>query len=229
MKGLTSLPKTSELRAAYATLESKSPAISVQQVALYSQWARLDARLAEVLTGYLLREGADFPLVTLLRELSAQPWPRAILVPLRFVELSESDRMRRIAIRAMIESIEEAFPEKSNDLFFIPLQRMNRVILNDAIGLRSSPYVRSGFIGSASLLAKGRQPEGATTLGAPIRKRILEIFLSRLSLGESFSVEDYLAECNGQVTRRQAQRDLEHSKRLKAKGHTRGRRYERAV
>lgn len=242
VKGLKRLPRNLELNSAYTELESSGPPereerragrerdpLAIPKLALYSQWARLDARLAEVLTGYLLWKGANLEIGNLLRELSNQPWPRAILVPLRFVELAAASDFQRIAVRAVIESIEEAFPAKSNDLFFIPLQRMNRVVLNEAIGLCSSPYVRSGFLGSASLLAKGRQPEGATTLGAPIRKRILESFLSRLSLGESFSVEDYLAECNGQVTRRQAQRDLEQSKRLRPKGHTRGRRYERAV
>lgn len=234
MKGLLAIPKTSDLQIAYAELEShtnrpsdRAREISVERVALLSQWARLDPRLAEILTGYLCTNWAGLNVLKLLQELSAQPWPRAILVPLRFVEavFVDSTEIPRAVLRGLINTIEEAFPEKSNDLFFIPLQRMNRVLLDQALDFQSLPYRRSGYIGAASLLAKGRMPAEATIIGRQERGRVLEDLIRTMHRGEILAVEDYIERCQGRVSRRQAQRDLEASPKLKAVGFTRAKRY----
>jgi hypothetical protein len=95
-------------------------------------------------------------------------------------------------LRGYIDSIERTFSEKSNDLFFIPLQRMNRVVLAEAIDFHGMPYVRSGFVGSVSLLAKGRIPEGVTTLDARARERVIGEMAALLRYGETIAVEDYM-------------------------------------
>jgi hypothetical protein len=226
LKGLEALPKTSDLLIAYTALESRAP-IEESRLALLSQWARLDSRLAELLTGYLQFAWHGYNSVNLLHALSEFPWPRAILVPLRFVETVAGDetQIKRVALRSLISAVEEAFPEKTNDLYFIPLQRMNRVLLNQAIDFQSLPYRRSGYIGSASLLAKGRIPQQATIVGAKERARILDEIILTLRRGDELAVEDYIGKLQGRVSRRQAQRDLESSPKLKSVGFTRSKRY----
>ncbi len=224
MKGLRTLPLTSDLLRAYRELEG-SVVIAEDRLALLSQWARLEPRLAELLTGYLQRRWAQLNVMGLVKALEQQPWPRAILVPLRFVELSVVDKVERAVLRGYIDSIERTFSEKSNDLFFIPLQRMNRVVLAEAIDFQGMPYVRSGFVGSVSLLAKGRIPEGVTTLDARARERVIGEMAALLRYGETIAVEDYMRRCRGLVSRRQAQRDLARSPLLVASGFTRNHRY----
>ena len=260
MKGLASLPTRKELRLAYAeleriampTLESASATLWESRVATLSQWARLDARLAELLTGSLLRRWSEIQALALLRELSLQPWPRAILVPLRFVEIAlragagdltggeralgedfgedQLAKLDRLALRHLIEAIEEAFPATSEELYFIPLQRMNRVLVAEAVDYLSSPYEKSGYVGSAWLLSKSILPmsdlEGeSTTLDHRARARVLREVVDQLHDGDSITVDDYMERCRFQVSRRQAQRDLARCEQLRAVGFTRGLRY----
>lgn len=186
----------------------------------------------KLLTGYLYANWPGLNALKLLQALSAQPWPRAILVPLRFVEtalvdtnLIDTTEIPRTVLRGLIKTIEEAFPQKSNDLYFIPLQRMNRVLLDQALDFQSLPYRRSGYIGAASLLAKGRMPDDSTIVGRQERARILDELIRTLQRGEILAVEDYIQRCQGRVSRRQAQRDLKASPKLKAIGFTRSKRY----
>lgn len=224
MKGLRTLPHTDDLLRAYRELEG-SFVVLENRLALLSQWARLDPRLAELLTGYLQRHWAQLNVMALVKALEQQPWPRAILVPLRFVELSVVDKFERAVLRGYIDSIERAFSEKSNDLFFIPLQRMNRVVLAEAIDFQGMPYVRSGFVGSVSLLAKGRLPDGTTALDVRARERVIVEMAALLKKEETISVDDYMRRCRGLISRRQAQRDLARSPLLVASGYTRNQRY----
>jgi hypothetical protein len=250
VKGLARLPNTSELASAYREMEGLAESASGEneiegKTAKYSQWARLDPRLAEVLTGFLGRNWSRLNVVRLLTHLSYEPWPRAILVPLRFVEVEASSKrerqasrtferqalpaFERHALRSLIAAIDEAFPECTNDLFFIPLQRPNRVITDEAVTLLSEPYLRSGYIGSVSLLAKGRLPEGATVLSTGARGRLLHKMRDELARGGTLTVAAYRLRCKGLVSRRQAQRDLEESPLFEAVGFTRGRRYRRRL
>jgi hypothetical protein len=224
VKGLRALPLTDDLLRAYRELEG-ALVIAEDRLALLSQWARLDPRLAELLTGYLLRHWVQLNVMALVKALESQPWPRAILVLLRFAELSVEGKVERVVLRGCVDSIERAFPEKSNDLFFIPLQRMNRVVLAEAIDYQGMPYIRSGFVGSVSLLAKGRIPEGVTALDMRARERVLGEMAASLRRGETISVDDYMRRCRGLISRRQAQRDLARSPLLVASGFTRNHRY----
>ncbi len=249
MKGLRDLPQIDDLRVAYEELDlSFSRARQVEQLdmkrlALLSQWARLDPRLAELFCGYLQRNWSQLRSVELLEALTEQPWPRAILVPLRFVELAALDEsheseggghesqqasansLRLFALRALIDLIDRSFPQKTYDLFFIPLQQPNRVILRNELRLRGMAYVRSGYIGSASLLAKGRSPQSRTILDAGARRSLLEERVRQMKIGDRLTVEDYLELCAGKISRRQAQRDLAVCDKLRSIGHTRRLRY----
>lgn len=238
MKGLLSVPTVEELRKAYSRLErldgDLSDDLPENEIAMYSQWARLDPRLAELLTEYLLRHGHQIHAFKLLNALVSLPWPRALLVPLRFAELKlRADRDPRIAaFDVLVSAIERAFPTKTNDLYFIPLQRPNRILTEEAILYQSEPYARSGFVGAASLLSKGRVPLDTTVMTKGARQRVLQRLIgesSKKGSGKEITVESYITACKGMVSRRQAQRDLENEPQLKAIGFTRNRRYRRVL
>jgi hypothetical protein len=103
------------------------------------------------------------------------------------------------------------------------------VITDEAVTLLSEPYLRSGYIGSVSLLAKGRLPDGATVLSIGARGRLLHKMRNELAKGGTLTVAAYRLRCKGLVSRRQAQRDLEESPLFEAVGFTRGRRYRRRL
>lgn len=217
MKGLASLPQTEDLIKAYNKLQSET--VSIRDLALFSQWGRLDPRLAEILVAYLATHWRSIAMGDLIKELSRQPWPTAILVPLRFAEQVVEKRERKV-LKHFIAAIESILPKPPPQLFFVPLQKPLSVVANEEVKLRSRPYTDSGYIGSSSLLSRGRAPEGKTLLQKRVR---LEILKDLLASGQEISVQDYRKACKGLISARQAQRDL--ATLARSRGFTRARRF----
>lgn len=222
MKGLVKIPDTQDLVAAYNQLQSTEKILPVDQLALYSQWARLDPRLGEILVSHLIKFVSQLAIGSLRESLAKQPWPRSMLVLLRFAELGVSDDDKRL-FRHFFHFLNTSFEEDAPQLFFIPLQKSNAVIMKEEVEKRSLPYVDSGFIGSQSLLPKSRWPKSRTVLKIQERLAILEeLFRSRTTV----TVADYVQACKGMIATRQAQRDL--AERGQGSGRTRRRKYRRA-
>jgi hypothetical protein len=223
MKGLEAVPCVTELRQAFDRLQSARALLSIPQIALYSQWARLDPRLAEILVGHFTKYWREIAPGALIQSLSQYPWPRSIAVLLRFTALAlkASDRE---TTRHLIGAIEAAFPAPSWQLYFIPLQVPNSVILRDEVKYRTEPYMQSGYIGAQSLLSQAKSPANRTIMPADQRKQLL---IDLLRKQNSVTVFDYIQACKGMVSRRQAQRDLTSFTGTVARGFTRSRAYHR--
>ncbi len=222
MRGLSSLPQLSDYVRAYNRLQS-GQSVDFQEITLYSQWSRLDPRLAEILTGYLDEHWSGLPMGATIQALTQHPWPRALCVLLRFVHLSMLDSSSAKILKHFIDAIEERFPIDSYQLFFIPLQKPNRVIQKQEVEWRIGPYLQSGFIGSQSLLVKMKAPTNRTLLRKVDRGKILAELFSKQKI---VTVNDYRKACKNLISVRQAQRDLVELKgELRAKGYTRGRQY----
>lgn len=219
MKGLEALPSMTDLLDAYNRLQSADELLPADQLALYSQWSRLDPRLAQIMVEHLARHWRQIRSGELWDELQKQPWPRAILVLLRFAELavpkSEEKKLRHI-----IQALDEDLPAIPPQLFFIFLQGPNRMVVDEEVRYRTLPYRLSGFIGSQSLLGRSRWPADKTFLAPNDRRRILTRLLRD---HDQVTVADYMAACKHLVSRRQAQRDLMATAR--ASGFTRNRIY----
>ncbi len=220
MKGLSSIPQVGDLLTAYNKLQSQSK-VDLSDVVLYSQWARLDPRLAEVLVAYLIKHWQELPMGALIEGLGAQPWPRAMNVFLRFVMLA-IPRVQSTTLKHLVRAIDSRFPIDSYQLFFIPLQNPNPVVQRQEINWRIAPYLRSGFIGSQSLLSRSQSPSNRTVLKKIDRKKILMELLARQ---KTVNVHEYLHACRNLMSPRQAQRDLAELTGVRAKGFTRGRKY----
>jgi hypothetical protein len=225
LKGLNSVPGIRDLQRAYDRLQSSAELIEVDLLALYTQWARLDPRLAEILTGHLSQHWREIPLGRLIELLDRQPWPRAIAVPLRFVALGLKSKVERKTILHMVAAIEGSFAKPAAQLYFIPLRLPNVVVMRKEIEFRSTPYLQSGFLGAQPLLPRARPPTNRTLMPPRQRHRILaELFKHQPSL----TVNDFVRACHGLVSKRQAQRDLRAFSGSSAKGFTRGRIYRRS-
>jgi hypothetical protein len=220
MKGLAALPALEQLAAAYNDLQSRKTALPLADLALWSQWARLDPRLAQMLVQHLARFWRQFAWGEMLMHLQTQPWPRALLVLLRFAQLAVAagDRSH---LKAIINIVDMSTPGISQQLFFIPLQRPPTVVIEEEVQFRTEPYVRSGYLGSQSLLSNTRWPSGTTALAKSARQQILT---NLLAAGRPITVTEYRQACRNLVARRQAQRDL--AQMAQGKGFTRNRYYQ---
>jgi len=221
MKGLESVPNISNLRVAYDHLQSAKMLLNPPQIALYSQWARLDPRLAEILVGHFTVFWQEIAVGSLIQALTQQPWPRSIAVLLRFAVLGLATADREVA-RHLISAVETAFPAPPPQLYFVPLQVPNSVILREEVDFRIDPYFQSGYIGSQPLFQHSKPPANRTFLSAIQRKQILSDLFAKQNF---VTVSDHIYACKGMVSRRQAQRDLNAYSGVKAQGFTRGRSY----
>lgn len=221
MKGLKALPSINDLLGAYNQLQSADELLPADQLALYSQWSRLDPRMAQIMVEHLILYWRQIRLGELQDELQKQPWPRAILVLLYFANLAipKPDQKR---LHHIIEALEKNLPPIPPQLFFISLQGINRTIIDEETRYPTLPYRLSGFIGSQSLLGRSRWPKDKTVLGPKERRVILEQLLGDR---DQVTVADYISACKNLVSRRQAQRDL--SALAHATGFTRNRVYRR--
>jgi hypothetical protein len=225
MKGLEKLPSVGKLARAADRLQ-RGQSIMPAELALYCQWARLDPRFAEILVQYFAKFWRLIPTGEFIDALNRQPWPQAAIVILSFSE-SLVPRNERRLLRHLTRAISATISACTPQLFFIPLQRPNSVVMHGEVNFRSEPYRKAGFIGSQSLLARAQWPQGRTFLRKRLRLLILKELLTTLGKDEKISVEDYRRACKGMVSSRQAQRDL--AELATPSGFTRGRRYRRPL
>lgn len=207
MKGLTKLPNKNDMSRAAHVIQQCTGPLPARKLALFSQWSRLDPRFAEIMVRHLADSWSAIPGGDLLKALNSQPWPRAILVLLWFAErlVPRTDRKHfQCFARALADSL-DLMPTTTPQLFFIPLQRPNSVVMDAEVSFRSKPYLKAGYIGSQSLLSRAQWPREQTFLRPNERLRILKNLLRQK---EQITVNDYREACKGMVSRRQAQRDL---------------------
>lgn len=220
MKGLAKIPSLQERAQALEMLQFRPNNISLELVAIWTQWARFDARLAEVLVGYFSSHWEAIHAVPLNREVLLQPWPNVLGVLLdaaSYAVLSEQ-RKRFHLWRALC--LAEIAPG-SWQLFFIGLYQPSSKGSDREILECTKVFFRWGFFSKESLLPTKKQFQDHRTLKSKVvRKRVLETLLAKR---EPFTVEDYMRALNFQVSRRQAQRDLKENSRIKKRGFTRSR------
>lgn len=224
MKGLIPIPQPEDLESAYTTIQ-RGPALSEQNYALYSQWARFDPRLAEQLVATLFRDWKTLSPVALNGELLRQPWPAAFGVLVAMLAFhptwTRSDK-RQCAhwSKCALDSIKPG----SSENFFIGTRSFAGKLLRDDAVASIKPYRKWGYLGR-DLLIHSAPRESGTLLLPDTRDAVIEA-LSREK--KRFTVSDYMARLGGSVDRRQAQRDLSRHPRLKQIGNTRARFYRAA-
>jgi hypothetical protein len=217
--GLSQIPTLDEIASAANDLQRRE-AIDASTLALYTQWARLDPRFAEILVDYVGSTWANLRVGEFINALIQLPWPRAAVVILDFAALARDDEHLRSLSSGLLRGLP---PMEGTQLFFVPLRWPNAVVLRNELLFNVDPYRRSGFIGSQSLLSRARWPL-ATRLPRRARNRILRDLLDQ---GRDITVAEYRRQCRDLISVRQAQRDL--AQHAKPKGFTRNRRYRAAT
>ena len=75
MKGLKKIPNQRQLSQAYKALQLVQNSVSIKKLVLWSQWARLDPRLGEILIGYLANFWQIYNPLEINQQLKKQVWP----------------------------------------------------------------------------------------------------------------------------------------------------------
>ncbi|MCM2278647.1 MAG: hypothetical protein NDJ89_11290 [Oligoflexia bacterium] len=218
LKGLERIPSLDELAQAYSELQNAKDALPAERLALWSQWSRLDPRLAEQLVAHLSRYWRDLNPLELHTALVDQPWPAALGVLLEYAkERAQEPRLMK-AWNALVLS---GIPVAEGELFFIGLRQFAGKLMREDARLSHKHYRRWGYLGRETLFNKAVSGD-KTRLAPEIRAQLLEELLSDR---QRITVREYREALGGQITARMAELDLRAHPRLVPRSRTKGRYY----
>ena len=225
MKGLGKIPSQSDLRQIYEKLQTNPSGITLSELALWSQFARFDPRLAEQWVAHLRGNWIRVPSEEFRILVSQQPWPQAAAVLLEFIALSTTsfaDEQRKSFSHWLKSSTSGIGPlMDTGEQYFIGHRSFGGKMMAQDVEYRLEPYRKWGYSGREVLYNKA-QPGRLTLNSAETRRRVLE---GLLKTRQRLTVADYRGALGGWVSVRQAELDLSKTPRLQPRGSTRGRFY----
>jgi hypothetical protein len=218
------VPDEASILRAYADLQNRS-VLAVTDWIRYAQWSRFDPRLGEVWLSAFDREWRSLAPVPFKNENLKQAVPAVLGVLLdqyhQFV-CPEPDRKifhhwRTIAL--------DGVPSANHEQFFIGVAPFagKQIRLDAEQPLKI--YKRWGFFGRDVLVNKFSQKQQRLqrTALAPVERK--KALAKLIHLKKRITVTDYIEACDGLISRRIAQKDLESEPRLEGAGSTRARYY----
>lgn len=212
------IPSESDLHAAYEALQFSEP--NLANFALWSQWSRFDARLAEIWIGAIVRHWKTIHPVPFREQILKQRCPQVVGVLLEFAKVKIAQHAEQkddvSLFSAWTATVLQGLQPVPWQQFFVGLQPLASRSMLASARLTSEEYRRWGFLGSDSLLPKSTRVQ----FSVDVRKRIRGELVSRQG---RLTVTEYLHAVRGSVSRRQAERDLLSDPHLRAVGSTRAR------
>jgi|GEM_PF-2091094 len=206
------LPSIQKLSKLYDTFLAGN--VSEEILVLSSQWARFDARLGEIMIKFLAKNWQAFNPMQLNRLLQSTKWPAAFGVILSHVQEFERQSSDPL-LNAFVKLVMTNIPRAGNELFFINLRSIGSQRQDQEVYYAIDIYRAWGFLWSQPMVIL----KNKTRLKKHQRLRMLQAFIQDY---KSFKVADYMKQCRGLITRRQAQRDLST---LESNGFTRSKIY----
>lgn len=223
MKGLENIPCLSDLVGAYNKLQHPhaSGVMPLGQLCLYSQWVRFDPRLGELLVKYIEEHWQQLNPLEFNTQVAQQPWPAATAVLLEMLACLVPKVQKKLYIKWM-QLVTCGVHPVDYQMFFIGTMKPGGKIMMSKAQNPSKVYLKWGFLENEILVNKAARREGQTLMAK--ENRIL--LIKKLAKEKSrFTVSDYIVATGGNVSRRQAELDLQSTKGIRAHGHTRARTY----
>ncbi len=223
--GLSKIPGLDDLSAAYEALQHRPKSITIDTLALFTQWARFDSRLGEILVRFLFQQWEQTNPMDLKKALLKQPWPQAGAVILEFCQHLfdlRSSKLRDFKIwqKLVLSDIQMAQWEQ----FYIGQRRIgSKSMLEDAL-FPYSEYQKWGYLGREALFVTKKRTDKKSrfSINPETRRRIIK---SLFATHSRITVKLYLEALGYSISIRQAERDLKSQSFLKSVGNTRGRYY----
>jgi hypothetical protein len=224
------VPARTDLQNAYEYLQFKDKSVTTDDLVKWSHWARLDARLAELIVRFIAKRFEAIAPLKLWRVNRASPQPQALAVLIEFAELLLRKHKSNIFTEFLIwkKAVLSHLSKASFQMFFVPAGLPDPERLAREIDQQIKPYEKWGFFARDWIaLDKPKSNisclvDNRTILSAPARRSALAKLLEQK---EEITVADYIAACESRVHRRMAERDLQSSSLVRARGQTRARVY----
>lgn len=228
MRGLKNFPQKKQVAQAIHTLQTLEPTPE-HLLSLYSQWARVDPRIAESLVYYLKNKWEFINPLQLNNELQKQPWPAAMGVILNFIDLYSDNRAWHLKTRANMSLkkfrlwsalVMSKIEPENYAQFFYGFRNFAGKIMREEASTNLLPYLKWGYLG-CDLLVKTFDFPRRNPWPKADRLKILKKLLTK---NKKITVRDYRQALAFQISNRQAERDfIEIGAR--AKGKTKARVY----
>jgi hypothetical protein len=220
-------PSRSELEKVYSRLQwDEIGEPSAEELVLWAQWGRLDARLAEILIRYLLRSFRKVPALPLWEKNRDSPLPASLAVLVDFARSEASGVLpaeERAAFQAWAKAVLWKTPKAPFQFYFVRegKPRPERDLREIGVTLRN--FSRWGFFGSTAPVSEKTRGSTTATMLAPSQR--CEILRTLARSRKSFTVADFILACGGRLHRRAAERDLRAFPGIVRSGSTRAARY----
>jgi hypothetical protein len=222
--GLEKIPSQRSLATAYETLlHTGRSRPDLKKLACFTQWARFDPRLAEILATYFSQQWKSIHPLEFRAACLACPWPGSVGVLLEFSR-------RAIANQGSTEAaqlfnswrtlVTHGMDKAQGEQYFIGLRQLGGSAMWEDALFASNEYREWGYLARENLLPKEKGP----SLSPATRLEILDALLSSTS---RIRTQDYWNAIGRGISIRQAERDLLKNPHLRSSGETKGRYFTR--
>jgi len=216
MRGLQKIPPERQISKAYFNLQSAEQDLSEIQISLYSQWSRLDPRLAEILIKHLSLYWKKYHPIKLNAAIRSQIWPAVLGVLLNHVPFYHQQKKTHWTEENLFKKwsdcvMDSVIPAK-NEIFLIDIYKPGSKFLYKEAFHSTKIYKQYGYLGTELLINKA-QPAQKTLIPLNQRKIILNELVKKST---TLTVQEYLSELNFQIHRKQPQRALNNHPKLRA-------------
>ena len=148
MKGLIEIPSLSDYQYAYHQLQTRAEAITVAQLALWTQWARLDPRLAEQWIYHVSKFWKSYSPAEWNHLMRSQPWPCAagpLFEQVRSLLLQ--DRVEKSLFKKWFQCVMSKIDPASGEQYFVGLRAFGGALMQKDATQTLLPYQRWGDCG----------------------------------------------------------------------------------
>jgi hypothetical protein len=222
MKGLIHIPSPKELEKAYFDLQTEKIQPSCTMWALWSQWARFDARLAEQMVQNIFLTWQNISPIELNQALQSHPWPQSFGVLLSNAKMGFKGRNPdKKKFQAWVNLAMFGISKANFEQYFIGTMALGGARMLKEVLHTTKPYLQWGYLGKDILWNKN-EAKNFTISNRRTRLAILKQLIQKKKI---ITVKDYIQELDGNIHIRQAQRDLKDFKKIKSRGKTNNRIY----
>ena len=163
MKGLKKIPSFTQRLKAYKALQFSPHSVQIKELALWSQWVRLDPRLGEILVRHLGQFWSSIKPQELNQTLQKQVWPSAFGVlieqTLYYLEKSKTKAEDKKCFCRWSKHVMRNITPAPDELFFIGLYKAGGKKIKEECLYSIQPYRKWGYFAKDWLINKaGKGP-----------------------------------------------------------------------
>ena len=160
MKGLKKIPSPTQRLKAYNTLQFSPHLVQIKELALWSQWVRLDPRLGEIVVGHIGQFWSHINPQELNQTLQKQVWPSAFGVlieqALYYLEKSKTKAEDKLHFCRWSKQVMNNIAPAGGELFFIGLYKVGGKKMKEEWVYSIKPYRKWGYFAKDWLINKAQ-------------------------------------------------------------------------